>query len=205
MIARLEDPTREFLAKLPKIMDGLPLKPGHTAADIGAGVGVLLEALSGRVGSSGKVVAVEPEAEYIPLIHKRIAKLQEEKKLTSAVSVVHSSETETKCAPSSLDFAWTVESFHHWSKPGDMMQSVWTSLKPGGVFVIAEGIDGPGADWDEAKKQQMRDYAKANNLLIHELTRDSVIRDVTAGGRFKHEGDVNVTSRGFILVFKKVT
>jgi len=199
-VKRLEDPKREFIQKMPQILEALPLKRGDTVGDIGSGVGILLEPLSAIVGSSGRIYAVEPVSNFVTFLKTRV---QESKKLQCPVTVLQSSEKDVKLPSNTLDFAITVESYHHWEHAEPMLKSLRQAMKPNGVFVICEGIDGPGADWSEEKKREMR---KPGNHMGHvrDLTRESIVKELENNG-FKLVGDVKVTSRGLILIFKKNT
>jgi FkbM family methyltransferase len=50
------------------------LAPGTTAIDVGANVGVYTITAALRVGTSGRVIAVEPDAEYLPRLRTNLAR-----------------------------------------------------------------------------------------------------------------------------------
>jgi tRNA A58 N-methylase Trm61 len=59
MAAEFESATRPVFRYRVAIAGLMQLKPGMTAADIGAGSGFLARLMAGHVGSTGRVIATE--------------------------------------------------------------------------------------------------------------------------------------------------
>jgi SAM-dependent methyltransferase len=68
----LDNPLRRGLAPARRELDQLQIGSGATVADLGAGVGFFEEDLLRRVGSQGRVYAVEPDAANLDLARRRV-------------------------------------------------------------------------------------------------------------------------------------
>jgi ubiquinone/menaquinone biosynthesis C-methylase UbiE len=144
--------------KAAAIAGALGLKPGMTVVDIGSGAGVLLPFLSSAVGPTGRVVAEDIFDEFL-------AKERETAKAAGLanVSFVKGTERDPRLPAASLDVAVTVDSYHHFDYPADMLAGIRKALKPAGRFVIVEY------------------YRRAAGDHVR-LDKDGLIREVEAGG-----------------------
>ena len=70
-IGWLERPEREKEEEPNKLLDALQFKKGEVVADVGAGSGYLSFRIAERVGSTGKVLAVDIQPEMLDIIRKR--------------------------------------------------------------------------------------------------------------------------------------
>src|SRR6476659_4506720 len=68
----LERPERVKEERTDKLLASLPLEPGMTVADIGAGSGYFTFPMANRVGPKGKILAVDIQKEMLDLIRKRM-------------------------------------------------------------------------------------------------------------------------------------
>src|SRR5689334_3737130 len=69
--AQFDDPKRDAWQKPDEVVAALALQPGMTVADIGAGTGYFEARLSKAVGDSGKVIAVDLEADMVRYLGER--------------------------------------------------------------------------------------------------------------------------------------
>jgi precorrin-6B methylase 2 len=129
----LNRPQREEEERLSKLIELLDLKPGSTAADIGAGSGVLTERLARAVGPKGRVYAVDIQDEMLALIRERM----KQEKLDN-VEPVQGSLTSPKLKQDSIDLMLLVDVYHEFSRPYEMTQAMAEALKPGGRIVLVE-------------------------------------------------------------------
>ena len=53
MSAYMELPLRSFIRELPRVLDAIRLQPGQRVADVGAGTGVVAEAMAKAVTRGG--------------------------------------------------------------------------------------------------------------------------------------------------------
>jgi SAM-dependent methyltransferase len=67
----LDNPLRRRLAPPGRELDALGIAPGMTVADLGAGVGYILPTIAARVGRSGAVWCVDPDARSLEFARRR--------------------------------------------------------------------------------------------------------------------------------------
>lgn len=129
----LNRPEREEEERLSKLIELLDLKPGSTAADIGAGSGVLTEQLARGVGPKGKVYAVDIQDEMLALTRERMKQEGLEN-----VETVLGTITSPKLKDASVDLMLLVDVYHEFSHPYEMTAAMSKALKPGGRIVLVE-------------------------------------------------------------------
>lgn len=69
--AHFDDPARDEWQRPSEVMEHLRIAPGSVVADLGAGTGYFIAALSQRVGPSGKVLALDVEPKMIEHLARR--------------------------------------------------------------------------------------------------------------------------------------
>lgn len=128
------DEKRERTLKLPEVLDALALSPGSQVADVGAGDGFYVQRLAKRVGTSGRVYAVDIDEK------NAIRKLKElvEKQSLSNVTVVHSEPGDPKLPENSLDAVLMVITYHEVEPYQEMLKHLMADLKPGGRYVVVD-------------------------------------------------------------------
>ena len=115
------------------VINALELHGGETVADLGAGSGYFTFRLAPKVGSRGKVVAVEIQDEMIDVLRRR-AKEQK----AANVEVVKGAESDPHLPPSTVDVVLMVDVYHELSYPFEVISAVRKALKPGGRVVFVE-------------------------------------------------------------------
>jgi len=130
-----------LLAQLPqaladeteKIIGELGLRPGMSAADVGAGEGRFTAALAREVGASGSVYATEVEAD-------KLEKIQEKAKADGIPNLrtVLGDQTSTGLPDGCCDAILLRMVYHHFTDPASMRRSLWSALRPGGRVVVVE-------------------------------------------------------------------
>jgi ubiquinone/menaquinone biosynthesis C-methylase UbiE len=129
----LERPEREREEATTKMIDALALKPGMVAADIGAGSGVITVLMAGKVGPTGKIVAVDVQPEMLDLLDKKL----KQRKIEN-VELVLGTEKSPRLKPACLDLALMVDVYHEFAFPYEMMRGIARAMKPGGRVVFVE-------------------------------------------------------------------
>lgn len=128
----LERGNREEEEAPSKAIAALNLKPADVIADIGAGSGYYTFRLAPLV-PKGKVVAVDIQPEMIAFLEAK------EKRLGLNNVEAHLGKVDdTLLKPSSIDAALMVDAYHEFSHPREMMQSLFTALRPGGRIILLE-------------------------------------------------------------------
>jgi ubiquinone/menaquinone biosynthesis C-methylase UbiE len=127
-----DNPLRRFLHDPERIFAGL-VRPGHTAVDIGCGMGYFTLALARMVGPDGSVIAVDLQEKMLARAKKRA----DRKSLSSRIAF-------HRCGPESIgvgvpaDFALAFWVVHEVGDRSAFLREVRAILKPGGHFLVAE-------------------------------------------------------------------
>jgi ubiquinone/menaquinone biosynthesis C-methylase UbiE len=128
----LDNPVRRFLQDPEKIVRGY-IRPGMTVIDIGCGPGNFTRAMAAMVKKSGKVIALDVQAE---MLHYAEEKCRQD---GSGARI-----TWHQCLPDSLgieaaaDFALSFYMVHEVPDQDRLFREVFTLLKPGGTWLVVE-------------------------------------------------------------------
>ncbi|MFM7187636.1 MAG: class I SAM-dependent methyltransferase [Armatimonadota bacterium] len=129
----LERPERETEEAPDVLVRALKLKPGMVVADIGAGSGYFSFRMAPRVGTKGKILAVDIQPEMLAIINER-SRINRVKNVETVLG-----KTDDACLkPESIDLILLVDVYHEFDKPFEMTTSMVKSLKKGGRLVIVE-------------------------------------------------------------------
>lgn len=131
----------------------LQLKPGMTAAEIGAGSGFVSRVMAGQVGPTGRIIATELEPKMIAYMNER-AKAEQLANFTA----IQGTAAESGLEPASVDAIAVVNTFSFFERPAEMSRSIAAALKPGGLLVVVDfpregqGSDTTGIDAEDVVK-----------------------------------------------------
>jgi ubiquinone/menaquinone biosynthesis C-methylase UbiE len=132
-IKRFETDTREVYARREAIVRALGLKPGMVVADLGAGTGLFTRLIAERVGTGGRVYAVD----IAPAFLTHIA--QEARRRGHAqVQTVRGTQDSTGLPPGAIDLVFVCDVYHHLEHPGKVLASIHRCLRPGGQLVVVD-------------------------------------------------------------------
>lgn len=122
------------------IVGALALRPGMSAADVGAGDGTFTTALARQVGARGRVYATEVESD-------KLEKVREKAKADGFANVqaVLGDQDGTGLPDGCCDAILLRMVYHHFTDPQAMRRSLWSALKPGGRVLVIEVP--PHASW----------------------------------------------------------
>ncbi|MBB1284556.1 class I SAM-dependent methyltransferase [Flavisolibacter sp. BT320] len=110
----------------------LPLRPGSTVADVGAGSGYYTFRIARRV-RQGRVYAVEVQDEFVASLQARA-----EREGASNVTVIRGSDQEPNLPDSSIDLAIMVDVYHELAYPKEMLVALHKALRPDGKLLLLE-------------------------------------------------------------------
>ena len=146
--AKLDDPSR--LAFMPP--DGaatlLGLLPGMHIADIGAGTGYFSIPFARRIGSLGRVFAVDLQREMLQLLDSKLAIMSER----APIDLLQGTAMETGLADSSCDLAFLANIWHELDDRESVLGEAERILYAGGRIAILDwrpdvsGHPGPPAN-----------------------------------------------------------
>jgi ubiquinone/menaquinone biosynthesis C-methylase UbiE len=179
-------PDRANDIKAGAIAQSLGLKPGMTVADIGSGAGILLPFLSAAVGASGHVIGEDIFDDFLAKARQTASSAN----LTN-VGFVKGTERDPTLPASALDVAVTVDSYHHFDYPADMLAGIKRALKRGGRFVVVDYYK---------RAVSMGPDRDANSHI--RLDKDGMIKEVEANGFVLVEVHDHVPGAQYIATFK---
>ncbi|MEP4076910.1 methyltransferase domain-containing protein [Haloferula sp.] len=128
----LERWTREEEEAPSKAIDVLNLKADAVIADIGAGSGYYTFRIA-KLVPEGQVMAVDIQPEMIAYLEAK----EEELGLNNVTAHLGSID-DTRLDPESIDAALMVDAYHEFSHPREIMESIFTALRPGGRVILLE-------------------------------------------------------------------
>ncbi|MGP0068990.1 MAG: class I SAM-dependent methyltransferase [Isosphaeraceae bacterium] len=132
-VKRFESEDRENYAQRHEIVAALNLVPGMAVADIGAGTGLFTRLFAEKVGSTGKVYAVDIAPQFLKHIADDAKKRRQDQVLT-----VLGSQDSTNLPRESVDLVFLSDVYHHLEKPEKTLASIHQALRPGGRLVVIE-------------------------------------------------------------------
>lgn len=115
------------------LLDSLQLRLGATVVDLGAGAGYFTWRLAQRVGSKGKVIAVDIQQEMLDRIAQDVRKRN-----LGNVGLVLGRERDPGLPEGAVDLVFIANAYHEFSQPEAMLAAVRRCLKPRGRLVVVE-------------------------------------------------------------------
>lgn len=156
-----EDENRAENLQINRVMDILNIKEGKSVADLGAGSGWFTTRAAKRVGSKGRVFAVEINQEYITYINERAVKEN-----LPNIQTVLGTEDDPKLADNSVDAVLILKTYHEIGQPITVLRRLKKSLKKDALLGI---IDKNGAGDDHGINQaQVVEEAKRAGFTLKE-------------------------------------
>jgi ubiquinone/menaquinone biosynthesis C-methylase UbiE len=155
---------------VPKLVDVLGLKPGMTAADVGAGGGAVTIVLGKWIGD-GHVFATD-------IGERQLRTLREyaEKEGLKNVTVIEGAAASTNLPANCCDAIFMRDVYHHITAVEAFDKSLFASLKPDGRLAIIDFLPRAGSPLPEGVPA---------NRGGHGITPAIVIEEITAAG-FTH-------------------
>ena len=133
---RYQEPDRYTWQYPERVIKALKLEEGIKVADLGSGTGYFTFRLAEAVGSSGKIYAVDIDAEMNASIDKQaVAKQIENVKTILAVG-------HDPLIPEPVDLIFSVNAYHHLKDRADYFRNVARYLKPDGRVAIIDFREG---------------------------------------------------------------
>ena len=163
-----------------RIMDAIGLKPGMVIGEMGAGRGRLTVHLAARVGPTGKVYANDIDAGGLAYIRERC-----ERDGIANVETILGRVDDPLFPRDALDLVFMVLTYHHLSRPVDMLKNIALGLKAGATVVVV--------DPDPVKDSDRRGNESTS--------REEIERDAAAAG-FEIAGHETFLRRDNIFILK---
>jgi len=135
-LKRQLNPARKKWQKPATLVRALRLRPGQVIAEIGAGPGYFTPLLARAVGPSGHIFAVDPEAQVLDVLRKRLARAG-----VANVTPVLSREDDPLLPRGRCQVAVIINAYHHIHGAPAFLRRLAAEL-PRGARVI-------NVDWNE--------------------------------------------------------
>jgi SAM-dependent methyltransferase len=158
-----EDADRAKNLQIDRVMDILKITDGKNVADIGAGSGWFTVRAAKRVGTDGKVFAVEINQEYIDYINNRA-----KKENYTNIQTVLGTENNPKLPDSAVDAVLILKTYHEIGEPIKVLQNLRKSLKKDALLGIIDK-NGKGDDHGIDKKKVIEEAKRAGFVLKEEF------------------------------------
>ena len=126
-------PEREAEEKVSEMIDALQLRPGDTACDIGAGVGVHSLMMAAKVAPSGRVLAVDIQPEMLEGLEARAAEAG-----IDNVGTILGTQTDPKLPAAACDVILLVDVYHELADPEAMLAGMRDALSDRGRIALVE-------------------------------------------------------------------
>ena len=175
---------REVFDKRHAIVAASGVKPGMVVADIGAGTGLFTRLFADRVGSAGKVYAVDISRPFV----ENILRTSREQGFVNVEGVVNS-DKDVSLPADSIDIAFLVDTYHHFEYPVSMLASIRKSLGADGTLIIIDFRRDP-----HRSSKWVMGHVRAG--------KDTVIDEVTGAG-FQLIDDKPLLRTNYYLEFRK--
>ena len=175
---------REVFDKRHAIVAASGVKAGMVVADIGAGTGLFTRLFADRVGSAGKVYAVDISRPFV----ENILRTSREQGFVNVEGVVNS-DKDVSLPADLIDIAFLVDTYHHFEYPVSMLASIRKSLGADGTLIIIDFRRDP-----HRSSKWVMGHVRAG--------KDTVIDEVTGAG-FQLIDDKPLLRTNYYLEFRK--
>jgi ubiquinone/menaquinone biosynthesis C-methylase UbiE len=156
------------------LLDAMEISEGDWVADVGSGDGDYTIPMAERVGPSGRVFAVDVDADALNELNERLRDNEIEH-----VTSVYSVEDNPMLPPNTLDAVLVRKAYHHFTAPESMLRHIKAALKSNGRLVIEESIN-----------EDMIGKSRAEQVDNHDLGIAYVREELKAAG-FTIQKEVN--------------
>jgi len=183
-VERFEREGREVYDLRHKIVELAGVKAGLTVADVGAGTGMFTRLFAKKVGSTGKVYAVDIAKNFL----ERIEKTSQEQG-SKNVTTILCTQNDSKLPENSVDIVFICDTYHHFEFPYKTMKTIRKALKPKGKLVVIdfERIEGVSS------KFIMGHVRAGKTVFTHEIKQVG----------FKQIAKKDILKENYFVIFEK--
>ncbi|MCG8652463.1 MAG: class I SAM-dependent methyltransferase [Pirellulales bacterium] len=164
-------PERDQEERATESFKKLGLAEGMTICDLGCGNGYWTLPMAKKVSHTGRVLAVDIQAEMLDELRVRAARAKIEN-----VEPIHGTIDDPKLPVGEIDLLLMVDVYHEFSHPESMLWNIRRSLKPSGVVALleyrAEDPSVPIRPLHKTSKDQiMKEYQHNGFKLVREYNK----------------------------------
>jgi ubiquinone/menaquinone biosynthesis C-methylase UbiE len=162
----IEEWEKQTFIKQPpeKVMDAAGIYPGMIIGEVGAGRGRFTLHLARRVGTKGKILANDIDAEGLAYLRERC-----KRDGINNVETILGEVDDPLFPEGALDMVFMVWTYHFFDQPVTMLKKLLPTLKPGGTIALVEPdpLRGPGGgDHGISPERMRRDAAQAGFEVV---------------------------------------
>jgi ubiquinone/menaquinone biosynthesis C-methylase UbiE len=162
-----------------RVVTALGIEPGDRVADLGSGGGYFTVRLAPAVGGTGKVYAVDVDAEMNEYLRERLAR----EKIAN-VEVILGSPEDPSLPDGGVDLVVTVDTYHHIDERPLYFRNLKRDLAPGGRVAVI--------DYDGRKGWFVR-------LTGHYTSREDLLREMREAGYEVAEEHDFIDRQSFVI------
>jgi ubiquinone/menaquinone biosynthesis C-methylase UbiE len=157
------------------VLPAIDIKEGMIIGEIGAGQGRYSVILADAVGKEGHIYANDIDQGSLEYLDSRCKRDD-----ISNITTIRGKELDPLLPKNELDMIFIVNSYHHFSKPVELLRNAQPALKASGTLVIIEGVPGrygrssSHATAKEDLIDQMKEAGYSFDRVAAELTRDNI-------------------------------
>ena len=157
------------------VLEAIDLEKGMIVGEIGAGRGRYSVILAEAVGKNGHIYANDIDKESLDYLDSRCKRDD-----IHNITTVRGKELDPLLPDNKLDMIFIVNSYHHFSKPVELLRSAQPALKKSGTLAIIEGVPGRyGRSSSHATSRedlisQVEEAGYSFDHVAAELTRDNI-------------------------------
>jgi SAM-dependent methyltransferase len=156
------------------LLDVLGIGEGDVVADIGSGGGFFSLLAADRVGATGRVLAVDVQAEMIDGLRRMMKRTGRE-----IIVAILGEEDNPKLPANHLDHVLIVLAYHEFSKPAAMLGHIRDAMKPDARLLLVE-YKSEDPDSRVGPRHKMSEAQIMNEIPAMGFWRESVI-DIVPG------------------------
>jgi len=144
---KLDDPVREEWIQTPEVLSLLAVRPGEASADVGAGTGYFSLPRAHAAGPTGKVYAIDSQAEMLTRIGHKL-----EQAAFTNIELIHAEADRTALPDDSCDLFFLSNIWHEIEDRIAVLRESLRVLRAGGRIAIldwrtdVEPVAGPPLD-----------------------------------------------------------
>ena len=131
---KLEDPARLRWLPPAEVIGLLALRPGMTAADIGAGTGYFSIPFAREVGETGRILAVDLQPEMLEILGRKLRAAG----APANIELVAGSAARTNLADQCCDLAFLANVWHELDDHAVVLRESARILRPGGRIAVLD-------------------------------------------------------------------
>ena len=180
------------------MLERIPMKPGMTVVDVGAGTGFLTVELAQRCGPDTTIVAVDPSRPLMARLHRKLDYLG-----IRNARLVTSDASELDLPEGTVDLVVSNLGVNNFSNADAVLRTCFRVTRPGGTIALTSNLVGHMHEFYEAYRETLTELGQNDAIpalethVAHRATLESV-REML--GRAGHE-EISVATDSFQMRF----